>query len=94
MSWSLPADTLSLDKPQRKLFSVKVIGSIMLQAFIQLLFQIYALKILKNDPNYKPIDTIMYKRHRKYNNQNLSDEDWENLRSVSFESSALFLVSV
>lgn len=65
MSWSLPADTLSVEKPQRKLFSVKVIGSIVLQSIIQLVFQVYALSLLKMDPNYVKIDTLMRKRHRK-----------------------------
>lgn len=94
MSWSKPSSELNEDKPQKKLFSLVIIGSILLQTLIQFVVQVYAIQLLKKDPKYIPIDDLMIKRHLKHKDSDLSENDWENIRSVSYETTVIFLVSI
>ena len=49
--------------------------------------------LLTEDSEYKPVDQIMIIRHNQNKDDHLTDEGWENLRSISYESKVLFLVS-
>lgn len=91
MSWSLPSNVLSKEKPAKRLISVEIISSVLIQLVIQLCFQVLAYYLITKDPLYKPIDSLM--DYRTLQQPNLSDDDLEDLRCISYETTAVFMLA-